>query len=89
MEDELKEEERIDSFLEYFNDKPGPTRMSFHRIKGSEFSSQVEKFIEKYNADLLVMVKQQGNFFDKIFHKSHTIKMANELDIPLLVLKET
>lgn len=87
MEDELAEEERISEFLTYFEDKPDDVQMSFHRVKGGDFSNELEVFIEKYHVDILVMVRQEKNIFDMILHKSHTIRMANELNVPLLVIR--
>jgi nucleotide-binding universal stress UspA family protein len=48
----------------------------------------VDRFIKKTNADMLVLAKHNRPFFDRIFHRSLSKRMAYHTDIPLLVLNK-
>lgn len=41
---------------------------------------------ENGHIDMLAMVHQEHNFFEKLFTKSHTQKMASHITIPLLII---
>jgi nucleotide-binding universal stress UspA family protein len=46
----------------------------------------IEKYVEEHKVDMLVMAKHGRGFFDKIFHRSLSKRMAYHTRIPLLVL---
>ncbi|NNF32721.1 MAG: universal stress protein [Saprospiraceae bacterium] len=88
IEDPYIEEKKISSFLTYFNEKPGDVQMSFHRLEKGKFSPAILSFLEQYRIDLLVMIREPKNLWEELFHKSHTVEIANAINIPLLILKE-
>lgn len=88
MENVMNEEEKIDSLMSYYNGKSPALQLSFHRIAGNRYAEEVEEFVDKYDVDLLVMVKYRRNLINRIFEASHTNEMANKIDKPLLVVKE-
>jgi nucleotide-binding universal stress UspA family protein len=46
----------------------------------------IEGYINQFHTDLLVMAKHNRSFFDRLFHRSLSKKMAYHTRIPLLVL---
>lgn len=46
----------------------------------------LNKYIEKVDADLLVMATTQRNFFETLFHRSLTKQMVFDASVPLMVL---
>jgi len=88
FEDPYMEEKKISSFLTYFNEKPGDVQMSFHRLNEGKFSPAIFSFLEQYGIDLLVMIREPKNLWEELFHRSHTVEIANAINIPLMILKE-
>jgi nucleotide-binding universal stress UspA family protein len=88
IEDPYFEEKKISTFLAYFNEKPGDVQMSFHRLDKGKFNPAIISFIEQYHIDLMVMVREPKNMWEELFYKSHTVEIANAINIPLLILKE-
>jgi len=48
----------------------------------------INSYVESNNTNLLVMAKHNRNFFDKLFHRSLSKRMAFHTKIPLLVLNK-
>jgi nucleotide-binding universal stress UspA family protein len=46
--------------------------------------ASIKKEIERFDADLLIMVPEQHGFWDSVIHRSKTLEMASGLGIPLL-----
>ncbi|MGB0525118.1 MAG: universal stress protein [Flammeovirgaceae bacterium] len=46
----------------------------------------IEKYISRWSTDMLVMVAHDYNFYEKLFHRSHTKKVVEETSVPVLVL---
>ncbi|WP_407428662.1 universal stress protein [Arcticibacter sp.] len=57
---------------------------SYREIDGGSIIEGIEKGIEEYNADLLVMVPQKYGLWDSIVHRSKTRIMASRSKVPLL-----
>lgn len=63
-------------------------RYSVHSVNDPEVEEGLKYFVSRYRADLMVVVHQRHGFFDRMFNRSHTGKLAYQLEIPLLVLHE-
>lgn len=61
---------------------------SVHFIEGDNLVKNINNFIEKHNADLLIMIPRKHTVFSKLFHESNTKKMAFNSPIPLLAIHE-
>jgi len=57
-------------------------------IEGDNLMKNINNFIEKHNADLLIMIPRKHTIFSKLFHESNTKKMAFNSPIPLLAIHE-
>lgn len=49
----------------------------------------IDRFIQKEKSDMLVVAKHNLSFFDKLFHRSLSKRMAYHTHIPLLVLNKS
>lgn len=58
---------------------------TINTIKSNSFIAGINKCIENKNIDVLIMATKHRKFWDKLFHKSLTKKLALNSSIPLLV----
>lgn len=59
----------------------------FQTINERNVEEGINKFIEKNPTDILAMVAQRHNLFERVFGKVHTKTMSYQTKIPLLVLQ--
>jgi nucleotide-binding universal stress UspA family protein len=59
----------------------------FHSISDKKVEEGINKFIEKEPTDILAMVAQKHNLFERMFGQVHTRAMSYQTKIPLLVLQ--
>lgn len=74
-------DERINEWKMYFRDE----NIDFFNIAGDHIEQTILDFIETQNVDMLVMRTQKRGFFESLFHRSLTKKMAYHSKVPLLV----
>lgn len=55
-------------------------------LEEGDIVESINQYVDEVAADLLVMAKHNRNFFDRLFHRSLSKKMAFHTKIPLLVL---
>ena len=72
----------------FFSHHAPSLQIKFHNLPGGEVSATLNEFAETYDVDLLVMTTPRRNFFERLFHKSFTRRMALHTRIPLLVFRE-
>jgi K+-sensing histidine kinase KdpD len=60
--------------------------LHFIELEKGDVVQSINQYVEEKEVDLLVMAKHNRNFFDRLFHKSLSKKMAFHTKIPLLVL---
>jgi len=68
-------------------------RLSKHNItliheESDDVISTIDKYIDEHHVDLLVMAKHKRGFFDRLFHRSLSKRMAYHTKTPLLVLNK-
>lgn len=61
-------------------------KLTFKTLPKGDVVSTINSYVEENNADLLVMAKHNRNFFDRLFHRSLSKKMAYHTHVPLLIL---
>lgn len=81
-------ENRIKEFETYFAETAPELKITFYSFPIKDKVKDMNDFIENENINILVMYKPKRAFFESIFHKSYTKKMARHTNIPLLVLPE-
>ena len=63
-------------------------KVEFHLQPADDVTAGINSYLEKSGADLLAMLTLKRNFFEKIFKRSLTKKLAMHTNIPLLAFKE-
>jgi nucleotide-binding universal stress UspA family protein len=63
-------------------------KLTFHVTKGDKTVGSIDEYIADKKADLLVMFTHDLSFFESLFGKSVTRKMAFHTRVPLLTLKK-
>jgi len=54
----------------------------------SDIEATIERTIQSTHTDLLVTIRHNYGFFERIFHSSESQKLINNASLPVLVLKE-
>jgi nucleotide-binding universal stress UspA family protein len=78
-------EERINEWKIFYRDE----NIDFYNITGDHIEQTILDFIENQKVDLLIMRTHKRGFFESLFHRSLTKKMAYHSNIPLLVFQES
>ncbi|MCF8253575.1 MAG: universal stress protein [Bacteroidia bacterium] len=60
--------------------------INFVELEKGDVEQSINQYVEDTHTDLLVIAKHNRNFFDRLFHRSLSKKMAFHTRIPLLVL---
>ncbi len=81
-------EERIDEMEAFFAENAPTIDISFHCIFAENMAEDLNVFIDHHNISTMVMYKPKRGFFERLFHKSFTKKMAMKTEVPLLILNE-
>ena len=66
----------------------GDVEHSLHFPSGDDLHTEINSFVEKNNADMLVMIPHDYSFWQKLFHHSATKEMAFYTKVPLLSIHE-
>ena len=77
-------EERINEWKILYKDND----VSFFNIDGDHVEQTIIDFVENQKVDMLVMLKHKRGFFESLFHRSLTKKMAYHTKVPLMVYHE-
>jgi nucleotide-binding universal stress UspA family protein len=77
-------DERINEWKIYYRDE----HIDFFNIDGDHIEQTILDFIENQHIGLLVMRTHKRGFFESLFHRSLTKKMAYHSKVPLLVFHE-
>lgn len=78
---------KMEKMKTFFEGRTENVNVDFYHIPGKKVEEELNEFIEIHPSDLLVMYQPQYDFWNRLFHKSVTKKMAMYTKIPLLVLK--
>ena len=60
----------------------------FVTVEESSVNQGINKYLQQYSSELLVMVAHKHTFLERVFSKTHTTAMAYETHIPLLILQD-
>jgi nucleotide-binding universal stress UspA family protein len=61
---------------------------SYHFTENNKPTIGINQFIEEHHIDLVIMIKRDKSFVQKLFQESVTSKMAMHSSVPLLILHE-
>ena len=60
----------------------------FELAKSDDIAETIEKYSHDLNTDLIIISRREKGFFENLFHKSISKKLACHTDIPLLALQK-
>ncbi|MDW3197329.1 MAG: universal stress protein [Cytophagales bacterium] len=66
-----------------------PTNSSVRTVEASSITEGIKGFVSSHELNMLAMIPKKYNFFERLFKKSVTKAMAVDLDVPLLVIRES
>jgi len=61
---------------------------TYHFIENESFTAGINLFSEKNHIDLIITMPKKHGFFDSLFKKSHTKKLAFHSHLPLMVMHD-
>ena len=61
---------------------------TFHFENAKDKAEAIEEYLNTHAIDLLAVVPRKNNFFDSLFHKSVTRKLALHTNVPLLAMRD-
>lgn len=61
---------------------------SFNFIENDDILEGIQQFIGEQHPDMIVMVAGKNSFFDAVYHKSFTTKLALHSHIPLFTIHD-
>lgn len=66
-----------------------PTNCSIRTVEASSITEGIKGFVANHGLNMLAMIPKKRNFFERLFKKSITNALAVDLDVPLLVIRES
>lgn len=60
----------------------------YHYIDSEDIDEGIRKYVDENNMDWLVVIPHKHNFFESIFHKSHTKAIVKNSKIPIVALHD-
>jgi nucleotide-binding universal stress UspA family protein len=83
-EDAKELDARISDWMNHYGD----TRISFITLAGEDKEQTLLDFIENRDISLLIMRTHKRGFFEGLFHRSFTKKMAYHTKVPILIFHD-
>lgn len=83
-DNELPDEARMADLKQYFHNDLKMHYIQLEFVHNNDIAEGIHQFLEMHDCELLAMQTHHRNFFNKLFHKSLTRKMAFHTDKPLL-----
>lgn len=84
---DLKAWKKMEQMKLFFTERSDQLNINFYNVPGTQIEKEINDFVEGHPADLLVMYQGHHNFWDRLFFKSTSKRMALYTKVPLLVLK--
>lgn len=91
-DDNFERKLKSEGFAEIVNKKAASKNISVKMIADKVGSDAVEKLIneaEKARTDLIVVLKENRNFFERIFKSSFTAELIKKVQLPVLVFHKS
>jgi len=60
----------------------------YHFVENESFTDGINQFADSNNIDLIITIPKKHGFFDNIFKKSHTKRLAFHSHLPLMVMHD-
>lgn len=76
------------NFLQTMKTATKYDNVELHLVRSEEVGIGVTDFVHAQGADMLVMLRQRKNFWERLLQRSHTRKMVLHSKVPLLIYKD-
>jgi len=86
LNDKVTFEER--GYIDLIKEKMGDVSYKIEFAKSDDIADTIEEYSKKLETDLIIISKKERGFFEHLFHKSISKKLACHTDIPLLALQK-
>jgi nucleotide-binding universal stress UspA family protein len=89
-DDEFEKKLKSEGFAEVLSEKTGYNKVSVKMIADGDGKDAAESLMnkaEKAKADLIVVLKENRNFFERIFKSSFTADLIKKVQLPVLVYR--
>jgi nucleotide-binding universal stress UspA family protein len=83
--DDLNEQAKLQALKDEYVHQEQAGLISFENVAADNIVDGLAKYVEYHNVDMTVMVTHKRSFFQKLFDRSLTKKMAFHTNIPLVV----
>jgi len=78
------DEKKIQEYAQMLDKRYKHSRVSAVHLTGTDFSGEVDRYIEKHGINMLAMINYHRSFVERLFHASKTRRMSYHTNIPLL-----
>lgn len=82
----LEHERNAPYYREMLTKKYSEYDMTTTQLSGKRLERSLEEYIDKRRVDVLVMITYKKDFWDRLFHGSHTRNMSFHTKVPLLAV---
>jgi nucleotide-binding universal stress UspA family protein len=66
-----------------------PEENAVYRVlKADDFSAGIQSYVSENNIDLLISYPHHRNLMERLFFKTHTAELVDELNIPMLSIRD-
>jgi nucleotide-binding universal stress UspA family protein len=90
-DDKFERKLKSEGFTKMLSEKQGFNKVSFKMIADKDGKNAVESLVseaEKVKANLIVVLKENRNFFERLFKSSFTANLVKETQLPILVFQK-
>ena len=72
----------------WLQDILGELNPKYHFINDTDIEKSINKFVEKNNFDLLIIIPKKNNLISKIFQHSHSKRLVLHTHVPIMAIHE-
>ena len=84
--DFIYNEEQLNRYIQFLKDLFPGIKFNGEILEGNDFEITIDKYCNQKEADIIAMITYPKSFFEKVFLKSVTKKMAFHSSIPILAI---
>ncbi len=88
-DDEFEIKLKSEGFAKMLGEKAAYNKISVKRITDKDGVERLIGEAEKTKANLIVVLKENRNFFERLFKSSFTANLVKETQLPILIFQET
>jgi|GEM_PF-995812 len=57
-------------------------------IRSDNFTKAIQEYIRRNGIDLLIVAPHRHNLMERLFFRTHTVELVDDIDIPLLAIRD-